>query len=116
MSRLYGMDLNISNYNIIHQEALMGAVKKEWTFDKQWIRDNSISMYGEDYLCGGMSDEKFAQNLCKTIWKANKNFCHVNVQAIYLEDLPSEDYWFDEENYEEMMGCPTEGNQPYMAE
>jgi hypothetical protein len=103
MSRLYGMDLNISGCNITHKEAIMGAVKEEWTFDKQWSRDDSISMYGEDYLCGGMSDEEFAGDLCKTIWKANRGFCHVNVNATYLEDLPSEDFTFEEEEYKEMM-------------
>jgi len=104
MSRLYGMDLQVNGMRKKYADDVVKALQKEWEWDEAIRRKPSICIYGEGYLCGGESEEEFADRVCKAIWEANHGYCYVELRAIYLEDLPSEDYIFEEEDYEEMMG------------
>ena len=58
---------------------------------------------GESSLGGGTSEEEFAESLAHAIWKANAGFCSIRVIATYLEDLPYEDYDFEEDEYVEFI-------------
>ena len=57
-------------------------------------------------LCGGETDQQFAERLTRAIWIANGGSCEIEVNATYLEDLPHEDFSFDESDYEQIMGQP----------
>jgi len=87
--------------------AVRAAANAEWDF-KDWdgqIQDaegRKMSASGESALCGGESEEEFAQRLAGAIWKANRAFCPVKVRATYLEEVPFEEYVFDEGDYEEL--------------
>jgi len=53
-----------------------------------------------DNLCGGESEEEFADRLAGTIWKANGAYCEVTVYATYLESLPCETHVCGKSHYE----------------
>ncbi len=59
----------------------------------------TIFTYGEGYLCGGETEEQFVDRLAISVWKANNNYCHVEVEATYLDDLPYETHVRNREDY-----------------
>ena len=54
-----------------------------------------------DNLCGGESEEDFADRIAGAIWKANGAYCEVTVYATYLESLPCETHVRGERQYKE---------------
>jgi len=105
MSRHYEMSVEIIDYNPEHAWKIMTALEEEWCWDykqdpteKQPAR--SIYCGGRGNLCGGESEEEFAQRLAQAVWEANGAFCHVELTATYLEDLPYGVHIPDEEDYE----------------
>lgn len=112
MSRAYEMNVEIYNYDISRQRDIQEALDKEWGWGSDWwARDREIdgktwtalANYGQGQLAGGESEEEFADRIAKAAWKANGKFCNVEVRTIYMEDLPYEDYSFNEDHYKEMM-------------
>ncbi len=106
MSRLYEMHVEISGFNPEKRDAIHRAAEKEWPFEDwdMFSRKDAgacDSACTEGSLCGGESDEEFAKRLTAAIWQANEAYCQVTVQAIYLEDLPHEDYCFEQADYQE---------------
>jgi hypothetical protein len=81
------------------------AANDEWNFDDWHEHDNSISSCVDGSLCGGESEDEFAQRLAKAIWTANGGYCEVEVVATYLEDLPHESYSFDEDQYDQFLSA-----------
>jgi hypothetical protein len=102
MSRYYEMAVTVTDLNPERKGQLIEAANQEWEFDDWYQEDNYISASSDGNLCGGESEEEFATRLTKAIWKANGAFCSVDVQATYLEDLPSERYSLGEKDYNKM--------------
>ena len=101
MSRLYNMDLTVTEFDPSKAEKIMDAANKEWDFgdDITFNEDTNIIAGSSDgSLGGGETEEKFANRLAKAIFKANKAPCKVSVQATYMENLPYETYVFDKLN------------------
>lgn len=108
MSRYYGMDITIDN---IPQDKVLGVKK---TLEDIWFDGldmyefvpNSddgtyfIQQYHEDTLCGGESEEEFAERLTHAVWDVCGCFVPVLITATYLEDLPYEGYEFEEGDYD----------------
>jgi len=61
--------------------------------------DKKLSAYGEGLLGGGETEREFTERLSVAIWRANGAYCEVSVNATYLEELPSETYSLDEDDY-----------------
>ena len=94
------MHVEIVGFGKSKQSAIEKAAKGEWNFEEPDLMrlDGKLAMVleGESNLCGGESDEEFAKRLTLAVWTANGKPCTVNVTAIFMEDLPREDYSFDE--------------------
>lgn len=61
-----------------------------------------MTLSGDGQLCGGESEDEFAERITKAIWQANGQFCSVEVCATYLEDLPCEQYQLDRDDYDRL--------------
>lgn len=101
MSRSYQMDLYVTNFDPTKVKEIMKAAAKEWDFNFQKFNKESLEIFssGESCLCGGLSEEEFANILMKSIWKANGPYCNIRIEATYLEDLPFNTYRSDPKQY-----------------
>ena len=104
MSRYYSMSVTITGASPDRIEKIKLAAEDEWPFD-DWYEDGNggLTASAEDTLGGGEGEDEFAQRLAKAIWQANGAACDIEVRATYLEELPYEAYFFDEEEYNRLM-------------
>lgn len=106
MSRYYHMNVTLKDVNLARIEAIKEATELEWDFEDWFDHDEQCceaSAYGN--LCGGETEEEFAERLAKVIWEANGGYCAVEVIATYLEDLPCEMHGFDEDDYARLVAA-----------
>ena len=105
MSSFYEMSVEVSGYDPAKVAEIQAAAEQEWPFDDWWRagdeNDSAATMHasGLNSLCGGESEEEFTERLSLAIWRANGGYCHVSVDATYLENLPYETHELDEANY-----------------
>lgn len=125
MSRFYEMGIKIIGLNKDRKAKIEAAAEENWPFSDWFLWEGTedkdkveLSAGGQSTLSGGMSEEEFAQIVCEAVWKANKAFCEVTVNATFLEDLPYETYSFDEDNYQMFcdMGCTQEEEEEALTE
>jgi len=105
MSRAYDMTVEIRKFRKEAIPAIQQAAAGEWPF-KDWLVNEEAGYMlasGESRLCGGEGEEEFADRLAVAIWKANGACCDVSVLATYLEELPYEEHFRDEDDYERLM-------------
>ena len=67
--------------------------------EEQEIVDEYI---GETWLTGGEAEWEYTDRIAKEIWKKVGRYIYLNIRMTYLEDLPYENYEFDNERYNEM--------------
>ena len=104
MSRSYNMFVSIRDYNRERLDAIKDAGYEEWNL-QNWEEGGGLLTADENgSLAGGETEEEFADRLVKAIWQATGGFCPIEVRATYLEELPHEDYCFDEESYLRLTG------------
>jgi hypothetical protein len=105
MSRSYSMAVSISEFKKKRKDAIEEACNAEWSFD-DWMLSSGGELVGvgESNLCGGETEDEFAERLRDAIWKANGEGCTISVNATYLEDLPCSYYTFDASEYKEKEG------------
>ena len=110
MSRFYEMTVTLRGVRPGRLEVVKAAALEEWDFDGAWfelvdddMNPAGVQSSGRGSLCGGESEDEFALRLAKAIWKANGEFCQVEVTAIYLEELPFERYCFSEDDFDRIM-------------
>jgi hypothetical protein len=106
MSRFYGMNVTISDYNPALSKKVMDAAESKWPFEEWFDYDEQLTAYGEDNLCGGETEEQFTERLSLAIWRANGAYCEVSVDATYLESLPYETHSLDEDDYARLIETP----------
>ena len=113
MSRNYSMTVIVEGFNPAKIDAIKQAACREWPFD-DWQYEEvgqadecPLYGYGDDSLCGGESEEEFADRLAKVIWEANGGFCEIELRTTYLDELPYVDYCRTEGDYERIMAEPT---------
>lgn len=99
MSRFYRMMLEIEDFDPEKKEAIIKAAEHEWiSFQGCWDEgQNFLTADGEGNL-SWQSDSEFAEELAGAIFQANGKPCKVTVRATYLDDLPFEEYSFDEDS------------------
>jgi len=94
MSRSYGMRVRIVKPNTRKLKEIQKAMDEIWQFtDLETVKGKgrsvqAIEAYGESNLCGGESEEEFAERFAAAIWKASGGYCEIEIDATYLEDLP----------------------------
>ena len=107
MSRYFEMQIAISNFRPARKKKIVAACLREWNFGKfhEGKKDGKDVLWsvGESVLCGGESEDEFAERLAGEVWKANGAFCRVEVTATYLEDMPCEVHVKDKVDYEEWL-------------
>ena len=103
MSRFYEMSVEVSGHDRAKVAEIQAAAEQEWPFDDWWFAgdDNAATMHasGQSSLGGGETEEEFTERLSLAIWRANGGYCHVSVDATYLENLPYETHELDESDY-----------------
>ena len=106
MSRRYRMDVEVMKYDTEKVDAVVDALNGEWEFNVEGptdlIGDEALGGTGESCLCGGESEEEFAQRVSKAVWAANGGFCEVYIRCYDLENIPCQTYEYDEETFKEM--------------
>jgi len=109
MSRFYGMSIKITEHDKNKVSDILSAIKKEWEVRDECCCNptdedcqNFLSAYGESFLSGGESEEEFTDRIALAVWKANGGYCHIQVDATYLESLPYETHLRDDDDYYRM--------------
>jgi hypothetical protein len=102
------MAVEIRGYDKEKAGEIQEACHEEWNFEDFWCgragqARSSMGTAGRDNLCGGETEDQFAERLTIAIWKANKSHCDVSVHATYLEELPYDSYHFGKDEYEKLM-------------
>lgn len=121
MSRYYGMSIVLSGVKSEKIDPVKQAAEAEWAFDSWFCnrwgpRSHQLITSGNSNLCGE-TEEEFAERLARAIWAANGEYCEVEVNATFLEELPYETYCFDQEDYDLLVNAsgsktPTEEDTP----
>jgi hypothetical protein len=110
MSRSYEVTVGIERHDVERKDDIVQACCDNWDFEPQEFDDlgfpgdnPKLTATAEGQLCGGEAETEFADRLTTAIWKANRGYCYVEVRATCLEDLPFEDYCYDEDRYDDLM-------------
>ena len=110
MSRYYGMTVNVKGVKRENAKSVIKFLEKEW-FDEVaddvrvdiekdvTSKELDFSMNQVGYLCGGESEEEFAEKMYKGIVEINGK-TKVNVVCVYLEDCPITEYSFGNDSHE----------------
>lgn len=105
MSRFYRMEVEIMDHDLKKSKAIKKAVANEWPFTEWEEGEDGLGCSAESSLCGGESEEEFAERLTVAIWRANGAYCDVLLTAMYLEiEPPSQEHQLDEDDYERLIG------------
>ena len=99
MSRYYGMHVEIKGADSGRLQSVKKAASSEWPFADWEYGDPILWSYAEGNLAGGETEHEFTDRLAGAIWKANRAYCEVVLDATYLEELPHETHVRTEENY-----------------
>jgi hypothetical protein len=107
MSRLYRISIIVTEYDENQVEAIFDAITQEWDIDHHYCHPAStaeagprfLCASGDSYLCGGESEEDFADRVALGVWQAIGGYCHIKVDATYLDDLPCETHIRDDDDY-----------------
>jgi hypothetical protein len=105
MSRYYEMSVEISGHDPAKVSEIQSTAAAHWPFDNWWFSDAenqdaaTMRASAQESLCGGESEEQFAERLSVAIWQANGSFCRVSVDATFLENLPYQTHVLDEADY-----------------
>lgn len=99
MGRLYEMAIHISGFRKERIKNIQTQIQKEWNVKELQSGKSTVSFFGEINLSGGESEDEFARKVATLIWNINGAYCKVEVNATYLENLPSETYSFTTKDY-----------------
>ena len=94
------MTVTIEKFNKKKEAAITSAAGEVWPFNDWMVDDDKMVAAAESRLCGGESEEEFAEKLAKAIWRANGKYCPVEVNATYLEEIPYETHTLDKGVYD----------------
>jgi hypothetical protein len=98
------MTVEISGHHPARVEAIKKAATAEWPLEADWINNGErMQASGEGQLCGGEMEEEFTERLSLAVWRANRAFCQIVVDATYMEELPHETHCLDEGDYAQLV-------------
>ena len=102
MSRYYEMMIKVNDMAPDRKDAIEEAARAEWNWGDSCEGEGSMTLSGDGQLCGGESEDEFAERITTAIWQANGQFCSVEVFATCLEYLPCEQYQLDKDDYDRL--------------
>ncbi|HOX44561.1 MAG TPA: hypothetical protein PK668_13255 [Myxococcota bacterium] len=108
MSRAYDMAITVRGVESRKRKQVQRAAEQEWPGFDGWYFQclesaNILTASGSGNLCGGESEEEFADRVAQAVWAAHGVFCEVEVAATYLEELPYEQHFRGEACYAEFI-------------
>jgi len=105
MSRYYEMAFEVNTADLTEEEIdkVKDEIEELWGIDTDDMScfGNTLEASGNNFLCGGESEDEFARRAVRQIWETLGDFVKIEVRATFLEELPFESYEFDEDDYEE---------------
>jgi len=105
MSRAYQIQVEVRRANLNRLAAINERCAAERFVDELTVDDgdNNSVMIGNAIgnLFAGETEEEFANELTRAIWKANGAFCDVTVRLLHLDDLPFNVIELGEDDYAE---------------
>ena len=106
MSAHYRCAVTVENIAPGKLVPVANAVKGHWgDFDDSSFFHNSkgdaFEATGEGSVSGTI--DIFSRELAIAVWRANEDKCEVTVDTIYMEDLPTDSFHFDESDYIKIM-------------
>ena len=107
MSRYYEMTVTVNDMASDRKDAIEEAARTEWDFGGCYESQGGMTLSGDGQLCGGESEDEFAERITKAVWQANGQFCVVEVTATHLENLPYETYQLDRDDYDQLRTTPS---------
>lgn len=111
MSRAYAMTVIIDEYNPKKFDDIKNNIDCVWGMSNDWEQDGGHCFSGEGGLTMGIDEEEFSQLIRDAVWKANGGYCEVEVRCTCLDDLPTDCYSFDEDDYEKWKETKDEKQQ-----
>ncbi|HOX57862.1 MAG TPA: hypothetical protein PLC99_13325 [Verrucomicrobiota bacterium] len=107
MSRAYDMAITVRGVEPRKRKQIQKAAEGEWPFDDWYLQrleeSTILTASGESSLCGGESEEDFADRVAHAVWAAHGTYCEVEVAATYLEEMPYETHTRGEACYAEFI-------------
>jgi hypothetical protein len=110
MSSLYSMLFHVERFNPDKVTDITAAIDGEWGSDEnesyleEAIIDSRwparLCVTGDGSLCGGESEEEFADRAAAAVWAANGEYCDIHVYATPLENLPYEIHSREREDFD----------------
>ena len=80
MSRYYAMEVCVTDHDPSNEEAIQTALEDIWPYDLISLNsEEGMLMAAESSLCGGESEQEFADGICKAVFVANESACKVSV-------------------------------------
>lgn len=117
MSRSYNMVFTVSGAKPSLLDAIYEAIQGEWNVQSPWGHSDRTELRcdGDSNLCGGESEEEFADRMSVLIWQANQGFCEVEIAATCLENLPYENHTRSQAFYDKVLAEHPEAlKKPFM--
>jgi hypothetical protein len=112
------MRVQITDFEEAGLSKIEKACLEEWPFEAEEFsveidakNVQTLTGNGIGSFCGGEDEDEFSDRLAKAIWEANGKYCEVEVQALYLEELPYEHHVREEDDYERLMGNTVQGGK-----
>lgn len=102
MSRHYEMTFRVSGIPKGRVEEVALVIEEVWEVEPITdISPGDLTLYGQDHLYGGITEEQFAEKMAARIWRAAGQYVPVEIVATCLEDIPNESYVFNELDYDQ---------------
>jgi len=105
MSRNYEMDILITGLTDQAEiKKVANVVREHWVLDDYWpagSENEQAGFSGKHQLAVGEGEDDFSYRIGQAIWKALDRYVEIEVRATYLEDLPYEVYYLEEQEYQE---------------
>lgn len=110
MSRSYGMALEVTGHDKTRRYHIIAAGQEVWKWEDDEIVieardecDENIHFFeAPGSLCGGESEEEFADRVSAAVMRANGGPCAVLVMAFCYENTPCTSHVRDEEFWDSL--------------
>lgn len=108
MARRYNMEFTVHVKTKKECKTVLDAIKTRWKVEghnKPYGCDDhedfpyQMDAWGEGHLCGGLGEDEFSEQMAQRIWDVIGEFRPVLVRAVYMDDLPFNEYEFGDKEY-----------------
>ena len=107
MSRFYHIWFIVSTEELTGNEleSVILVLQGAWDIDSNdgqlSTQAKTYSIGGDSYLTGGETEEAFAMRVIHAVWETVGKFVLMEINATYLENIPSETHFLGEADYEQ---------------